>query len=84
MNFNDNNKNNYKLPNLELLCYKCFFTHVGDIFSDKQIQGVEDHVCIFKGQVDWELDDYQKEMLARLGLEDTVDSEDASEFVSHL
>jgi hypothetical protein len=41
-------------------------------------------VSIYKGQVDWELDDYQKEMLARLGLEDTVDSDDASEFISRL
>ena len=78
------NKKNYKLQNLELLCYNCYFTHVGDIFSDKKIQGLEDHVSIYKGQVDWELDDYQKEMLARLGLEETTDPEDASDLISRI
>ena len=84
LNFKDKNKKNYKLQNLELLCYNCYFTHVGDIFSDKQIQGLEDHVSIYKGQVDWELDDYQKEMLARLGLEETTDPEDASDLISRI
>ena len=41
-------------------------------------------MSIYKGQVDWELDDYQKEMLARLGLEETTDPEDASDLISRI
>ena len=66
-----------------MLCYNCFFIRVGDIFTNKQIQGIEDHVSIYKGQVDWELDEYQKEMLERLGL-DNSPKDDGTEFISRL
>jgi len=84
LNFKDRNKKNYKLPNLELLCYNCYFIHVGDIFSDKQIQGVEDHVSIYKGQVDWELDDYTIQRLKELGLDNSPPLDDGSEFISRI
>jgi hypothetical protein len=83
LHFKDNNKKNYQLTNLEMLCYNCFFIRVGDIFTNKQIQGIEDHVSIYKGQVDWELDEYQKEMLERLGL-DNSPKDDGTEFISRL
>ena len=35
LNFKDNNKQHYRLENLEMLCYNCYFLQIGDIFSDK-------------------------------------------------
>ena len=46
---------------------------IGDIFSNKQIEGIEDHLTTYKSEVDWELDDYQKQRLKELGLQDDGD-----------
>jgi hypothetical protein len=69
LNFKDNNKKNYKLENIELLCYNHYFLTVGDIFSDKQIKGIEDHVPVNQATVEWEMDDYTRQRLIELGLE---------------
>ena len=61
---------NYKLDNVELLCYNCYFLIIGDIFSDKQIQTMEEYKPVNEGQVDWEIDDYHLQRLKELGLED--------------
>ena len=74
LHFRDGNKKHYGLNNVEFLCYNCYFTTIGDIFSDKQIEGMEDHKPLNNSQVDWELDDYTKQRLAELGLVD--DSQD--------
>ena len=76
MNFKDNNKKNYRKENIELLCYNHYFLTVGDIFTDKQIKGIEDHKSVNQGNVEWELDDYQLEQLEKLGLGDSNDDED--------
>ena len=76
LNFKDGNKKNYKLDNIELLCYNHYFLTVGDIFTDKQIKGIEDHKPVNQGNVEWELDDYQLEQLEKLGLGDNKDDED--------
>ena len=70
LHFKDKNKQNYRKENIELLCYNCYFLTVGDIFNDKQIKGLEDHKPINNSNVDWELDDYQKQRLEELGLGD--------------
>ena len=70
MNFKDGNKKNYKLDNVELLCYNCYFLTVGDIFSDKQVQTMEEHKPVNKGQTNWEIDDYHLQRLKELGLGD--------------
>lgn len=70
MNFKDGNKKNYKLDNVELLCYNCYFLTVGDIFSDKQVQTMEEHKPVNEGKVDWEIDDYHLQRLKELGLGD--------------
>jgi len=75
LNFKDDNKKNYKLENIELLCYNHYFLNVGDIFTDKQIEGIEDHKSVNQGKVDWEIDDYHLQRLKELGL----DSEDEEE-----
>tara|TARA_R110001606_G_scaffold166659_1_gene311159 strand:- start:2029 stop:2655 length:627 start_codon:yes stop_codon:yes gene_type:complete len=73
LNFKDNNKKNYRKDNIELLCYNHYFLTVGDIFSDKQIKGIEDHIPVNQGTVEWELDDYQRQRLIELGLEKKED-----------
>ena len=42
LHFIDGNKKNYRKDNIEFLCYNHYFLTVGDIFSDKQVQGIED------------------------------------------
>lgn len=77
MNFRDGNKKNYRIDNLRLLCYNCFFLTVGDVFDNRQIQGMEDHVTIYKQEApDWELDDYQLQRLKELGLADEDEEDD--------
>ena len=73
LHFKDGNKKNYRKENIELLCYNHYFLTVGDIFTDKQIKGIEDHVPVNQGNVEWELDDYQKQRLIELGLEKEED-----------
>ena len=76
LNFKDKNKNNYRKENIELLCYNHYFLQVGDIFSDKQIKGIEDHVPTYESEVTWEMDDYTRQRLAELGLDDKPDLDD--------
>ena len=76
LNFKDNNKKNYRKENIELLCYNHYFLTVGDIFTDKQIKGIEDHKPINQSEVKWELDDYQLKQLEKLGLGNSTKDED--------
>jgi transposase len=80
LHFKDGNKKNYRKENIELLCYNHYFLTVGDIFTDKQIKGIEDHVPVSQSDVDWELDDYQKQRLEELGLGD----EPEDDYISRL
>ena len=75
LHFKDNNKKNYKLDNIELLCYNHYFLTVGDIFTEKQVEGIEDHKPVNQGKVEWEVDDYHLERLKELGLGDDNDDE---------
>jgi hypothetical protein len=82
LNFKDGNKKNWTLENLELLCYNHYFLYVGNIFTTKQIQHLEDYnPSTFQGKTDWELDDYYKEHLQNLGVIDQ-DEDPGSEFIS--
>ena len=77
LHFKDSNKKNYRIENLELLCYNCFFLTVGDVFENKQIQGLEDHITIYKQEEpSWELDEYQLQRLRELGLVDKEPEQD--------
>jgi hypothetical protein len=82
LNFKDGNKKNWSLDNLELLCYNHYFLYVGNIFTDKQIQHIEDYnPSTFQSKVDWEMDDHFKEHLQNLGIVEN-DNEPGLEFVS--
>jgi hypothetical protein len=74
--YKDGNKQNYTLENLELLCYNCYFLRIGDVFDDKEIQQIEDYVDVNRKQVEWELDDYQKQRLKEMGFDDDEKDED--------
>jgi hypothetical protein len=83
LNFKDGNKKNWTLDNLELLCYNHYFLYIGNIFTDKQIQHIEDYnPSAFQSKSDWEVDDYYKEHLQNLGIIDIDDNEPGSEFIS--
>jgi len=74
LNFKDKNKHNYKIENIELLCYNCYYLHIGDIFNNRQIQGIEDHLTIYKQETpDWDLDEYHLQRLKELGLDNDED-----------
>lgn len=84
LNFKDGNKKNWSLDNLELLCYNHYFLYVGNIFTDKQIQHLEDYnPSTFQSKIEWELDDYYKEHLQNLNIVDK-DNEPGSEFISRV
>jgi hypothetical protein len=84
LHFKDNNKQHYRLDNMEMLCYNCYYLMVGDIFSGKQLEGLEDHKPMNQSEVDWELDEYTKQRLLELGLDKPEPTDDGSEFVSRL
>ena len=84
LHFKDNNKQHYRLDNMEMLCYNCYYLMVGDIFSNKQLEGLEDHKPMNQSEVDWELDEYTKQRLLELGLDKPEIEDDGSEFISRL
>jgi hypothetical protein len=84
LHFKDNNKQHYRLDNMEMLCYNCYYLMVGNIFSDKQLEGLEDHKPMNQSEVDWELDEYTKQRLLELGLNKPEPIDDGSEFISRL
>lgn len=84
LHFKDDNKKNYKLDNIELLCYNCYFLTVGDVFTDKQIQHLEDYKPVNEGQIDWDMDEYHLTRLKELGLGDTKEEDDDMEFISRI
>ena len=84
LHFKDNNKQHYRLDNMEMLCYNCYYLMVGDIFSSKQLEGLEDHKPMNQSEVDWELDEYTKQRLLELGLDKPKIEDDGSEFISRL
>tara|TARA_B110000503_G_scaffold61049_1_gene96945 strand:- start:1327 stop:1959 length:633 start_codon:yes stop_codon:yes gene_type:complete len=75
--FKDYNKKNWKLDNLELLCYNCYFLYVGDVFDKKQIEGIQEHKNVLKvDQVDWEMDENMLAHFKEIGLVDDSPKED--------
>jgi len=84
MHFKDGNKKHYRLENLEMLCYNCYFLTIGDIFTGKQLDGLEDHKPMNSSQVDWEVDDYTTQRLKELGLGDLPDVDDDYDLISRI
>jgi hypothetical protein len=86
MHFKNGNKQNYTLENVEMLCYNCYYLSVGDLYTGKQIEAIEDHKPVSNGHVDWEVDEYTLERFKELGLYDPkpLDNDDPYDLVSRL
>ena len=86
LHFKDKNPKNYRLENLEVLCYNHYFLMVGDVFNPSDIAQIEDSVPKFNTSdaIEFELDDYHLERLKELGLHDSSEPDDGSEFISRL
>ena len=81
LSFKNYNKRDWTRNNIEFLCYNCYFLNVGDIFTAKQIQGIEDYKDTPKTQeVKWEMDDNTYEHFKSLGLTDELNDDD---FISY-
>lgn len=86
LNFKDKNKKNYNKENIHFLCYNCYFLHVDNVFTEKDIQQLEDHVPLNKTTeaINFELDDYHIQRLKELGLDgDKKDEDDPYNLVSY-
>jgi hypothetical protein len=71
LNFKNKDKKDYSLKNIELLCYNCYFLYVGNIFTTKQIQSLEDfNTSTLTKEPTWQLDEHHIEHLKELGLYD--------------
>ena len=86
LNFKDKNTKNYRLDNLQVLCYNHYFLTVADVFNTADISQIEDSVPKNNTSeaVNWELDDYQLEQLKQLGLYDPPKIDDGSDLISRL
>lgn len=69
LHFKDKNKYNYKLENLELLCYNCYFLYIGNVFSQGQEEQIQDFT-IHKNnrETTWDLSEEDYENMKALGL----------------
>lgn len=59
----DGNKRNWKLENLQFLCYNCYYIHIGDVFEKKQLDAMEDYKFIQSKPVDFELPKIHEEQI---------------------
>ena len=86
LSFKDGNKHNWRIENLEMLCYNCYYLYVGNIFTDKQIQRLEDANAstLKKGEIDFQIDDNFLQHFKDLGLEPTEEYEEGDEFIARL
>lgn len=78
LHFKDNNKKNYRLENLEVLCYNHYFLTIGDIFSVKDEEQIETSRPLnnTSDAINFELDNYQMQRLRELGLYDPPKDDD--------
>ena len=85
INFKNGNKRDWKQENIEFLCYNCYYLTIGDIFTPKQMQGIEDTYEIPKRQeVKWEMDDAMYEQFKSLNLlDENDDKDDDDDFISY-
>lgn len=86
LSFKDGNKNNWKVDNLEMLCYNCYFLYIGNLFTEKQIQRLEDAnaTTLKKGEIDWQIDDNFLQHFKELGLETDDDYQEGDEYISKI
>lgn len=74
LHFKNGKRSDWRIENLQWLCYNCYFLLVEDPFSNKMIQRIESHdlsVPELKEEVQefYQLDEFYYEHLKKLGLE---------------
>ena len=64
--------------------FNCYFLYVGNLFTEKQIQRLEDAnaTILKKGEIDWQIDDNFLQHFKELGLEPGDDYQEGDEFIS--
>lgn len=82
LNFKDGDKQNFLLPNIELLCYNCYFLYVADPITVNQKRSIESGACIKNKEFDWELDPQQLENIKELGLFEDNNEGDEYQYVT--
>lgn len=82
LHFKDGNKKHWEPSNIQMLCYNCYFLYHKNIFDEKQIEKMEDHLPRRENLPNWEVDDYTKKRLEELGLYDTKVEDDPYSLVS--
>ena len=86
LHFKDKNKKNYKKENIQFLCYNCYFLFVDSVFTEKDIEQLEDHKPLSKttDAINFQLDDYHLKRLKEIGLDgDDKESDDPYDLVSY-
>jgi|TARA_R100001460_G_scaffold81113_1_gene122039 hypothetical protein len=82
IHFKDKNKENWRIENIELLCYNCYFLYIGDVFNEKQVKHIEEDSPVKKDdQVDWEMDENMMQHFQEIGL---IDEDDTEDYVSRI
>lgn len=84
LSFRDGNKHNWKLDNLEMLCYNCYFLFVGNLFNEKQVQRLEDANApiLKKDEINLEVEESFLQHFRDLGLEPRDNYQEGDEFIS--
>ena len=82
LHFKDGKKTHWSLFNIQMLCYNCYFLYHTNVFTDKQIEQMEDHLPTKEKLPDWDVDDYTKKRLEELGLYNTKIEDDPYDLVS--
>jgi hypothetical protein len=82
LHFKDENRQNYKLTNLEILCYNCYFLICGDIFNKKDIISIEGKNDVNSVTIasDFQMDDYHIQRLKDIGMWGEDNDEDDSPY----
>ncbi len=65
INYVDGNKRNWRLENLEFLCYNCYFIHIGDVFEQKQLDAMEDFQVLQTKKISFDLPKTQEEEIKK-------------------
>ena len=86
LNFIDSNKHNWKVENLRMLCFNCYYLYVGNLFSEKQIKRLEDANApsLKKEEIDWEIDNNFLQHFKDIGLEPIDNYEEGDEYISKI
>ena len=81
------NSSHYNLGNIRFLCYNYYFLNHGDVFNKQDLHQLETHTPTngTTDTIEFELDDFQKQQLEKLGLyQPPTPENDGSEFISRL